>query len=151
MNLLKAAAVFIAIGVLAPTSGFTTVAFATPKPTFKITRVYHDSPGTDRGGAASLNAERIVIRNASKKTRNLRGWSVRDSSGDRYTFPSTSVGPGKSVTLHTGRGGNSPGHRYWGRTWYAWKNSGDTATLRNTSGKRVDSCKASGSRNWASC
>lgn len=33
------------------------------------------------------------------------------------------------VRLHTGKGTNTTHHRYWGRSWYVWNNTGDKAVL----------------------
>jgi hypothetical protein len=61
-----------------------------------------------------------------------------------YIFTSDySLGAGKRVYIHTGKGTNgSPDyqHRYWSRAWYVWNNTGDTAYVRNPSGTLIDSC-----------
>jgi hypothetical protein len=45
------------------------------------------------------------------------------------------------VTVHTGKGHDRPGQRYWGQGWYVWNNDGDKATLRNKVGKLIDRCR----------
>lgn len=47
---------------------------------------------------------------------------------------------GASFYLHTGKGTNSPTHRYRGSGAYIWNNTGDTAYLCNSSGTLIDSC-----------
>lgn len=107
----------------------------------RFTYVQYDSPGADRGSNRSLNAEWIRVKNVSRTTRSLSGWIIRDPVGHRYVFPQGSrLGPGNSVTVHTGRGTNHVGHKYWRRDWYVWNNTGDRATLKNRSGQVVDRC-----------
>ena len=55
-------------------------------------------------------------------------------------FPKTTLQPSGTVTLRTGTGTNSPGVRYWNKTWYVWNNNGDTAGLRNAAGTFIHSC-----------
>jgi hypothetical protein len=44
------------------------------------------------------------------------------------------------VQVHTGKGTNTSAHRYWGRSWYVWNNTGDTAYLRYPAGTTADTC-----------
>ncbi len=55
------------------------------------------------------------------------------------------------LTLHTGSGGNTAWHRYWGSGGYVWNNTGDTAILKNSSGTRIDSCSWGSSGDYVSC
>ncbi len=72
---------------------------------------------------------------------NLSGWRVRDVTGYTYTFSGTVyLKPGATVKIHTGKGTNTAYHRYWGRGWYVWNNTGDKATLRNKAGTLKDTC-----------
>ncbi len=120
------------------------LAVATPAqaaPAVKITKVYYDSPGSDRGSNRSLNAEYVRLTNKRRSTINLKGWTLRDKAGHTYRFTTTFRLPaGKSVYIHTGKGKNTGTHRYWGRSWYVWNNTGDKAYLRDPSGKLVHSC-----------
>ncbi len=81
-------------------------------PAIQIRKVYYDSPGPDYGTNKSLNAEYIVIKNTSSKAKSLKGWTIRDPAHHVYTFGSYTLGAGKSVTLHTGKGTNTNTHRY---------------------------------------
>jgi len=92
--------------------------------------------------AKSLNSEWVLVANHTSATVDLRGWTIRDAANHVYTFGSTfRLGRGGSVYVHTGKGSNGSAHRYWGRTGYIWNDGGDTAVLRNSAGRTVDTCK----------
>lgn len=105
-----------------------------------ITAIYFDSPGSDRGGNTSLNAEWVQIKNVTRSTKTLTHWTIRDASRHTYTFPTFTLRAGATVKVHTGSGTKSSSNLYWGQRWYIWNNTGDTAYLRNASGKTVDTC-----------
>jgi hypothetical protein len=109
-------------------------------------KIYYDSPGSDRGGNTSLNAEYVQIRNTTSASVNLRGWTLTDSSNHRYTFGSYTLGKGKTVTVRTGTGSNTSANLYQGRKWYVWNNDKDTATLKKANGSRVDTCAYNSTR-----
>lgn len=147
-------------GVIANYSASRTVGVggATPNPpasgpaagSVQFTRIQYDSPGTDNGSNTSLNGEWVKLTNKTRSTMSLKGWTVRDASNTVYTFGTFSLGAGKSITVRTGRGSNGSTYRYWGRRSYVWNNGGDTATLRTSAGKTIDSCrwgKGSGATN----
>ncbi|MGW7519331.1 lamin tail domain-containing protein [Streptomyces sp. NPDC054796] len=100
----------------------------------------YDSPGSDRGGNSSVNAEYFTLKNVSSRSVSLKGYTVKDSAGYKYTFGTFTLKSGKSVRVHTGKGTNKSTDRYWGRSWYVWNNSGDKATLRSASGSSLDTC-----------
>lgn len=96
-----------------------------------ITKVRADSPGVDRGSNASKNAEYVVIKNTSKKSIKLTGYTIRDASSHVYAFPKGFVlKGGKTVTLHTGSGKNTKAQLYWGQRGYVWNNTSDVAKLQ---------------------
>ena len=113
---------------------------ASAAPAIQITSVHYDSPGPDTRSNASLNGEWVKIKNTSRKARALTDWTLLDRSGHLYVFGRFTLKPGKSVTVHTGRGSNTATHRYWGYRAYVWNNTGDEALLFNRNGGRVDSC-----------
>jgi hypothetical protein len=106
----------------------------------QIYRVYYNSPGSDTGSNASLNGEWVQLFNTSRTSRQLKNYKIKDKTGYTYTFGSFTLGGRKSVYVHTGRGTNTATHRYWGRGWYVWNNTGDTAYLRYPNGTLADSC-----------
>jgi hypothetical protein len=118
----------------------------------KIHKIYFDSPGTDRGSNASLNAEYIVIRNTGSVSVGLGAWTIRDIAGHVYRFPvGFRVGAGAKVWLHTGGGPSGARDRYWGMGWYVWNNDGDTARLRRANGSLADACSYSGAGSYIFC
>ena len=106
----------------------------------RITAIYFDSPGADRGGNTSLNAEWVRIKNYTTTRRTLTGWTLRDKQNHIYRFPTFTLAAGASVRIHTGTGTNSASNRYMRESWYVWNNTGDTAYLRNAAGTLLDTC-----------
>jgi hypothetical protein len=125
--------------------GNTTTTPATKAGDVQVTKIVYDSPGRDTGSTTSLNAEYVRLTNTTRRTVNLKSWTLRDASGHVYKFSgSYSLGAGKTVYVRTGKGINgkpAANHRYWGRTGYIWTNGGDTATLRSSTGKTIDTCR----------
>jgi hypothetical protein len=131
-----------ALGVMAGLVGF--MAAAVPAQAAGgviIYKVQYNSPGTDNRSNVSLNSEYVVLKNTAGTTRTITGWTLRDASGHRYTFPTTRVAAGTYLYVRTGHGTNTAHTRYWGSGNYIWNNSGDTAYLRNGSGTLIDSCR----------
>jgi endonuclease YncB( thermonuclease family) len=75
--------------------------------------VNFDADGVDND---NLNGEWVAIRNDSPdQTLNLTGWKLRDTSLYVYNFPAgTTLAPGKTLKVHTGRGTNTTSSLYWG-------------------------------------
>ena len=109
-------------------------------PAVKISKIYYDSPGSDRRSNASLNGEYVVLKNTTTKSQTITGWTVRDAASHVYEFPKTSIPAGKTITLRTGKGRNTATTRYWQRGSYVWNNNRDTATLRKATGAEVSVC-----------
>jgi hypothetical protein len=61
-------------------------------------------------------------------------------AGHVYTFGSYTLGAGKYVKIHTGKGTNTSTDRYWGAGWYIWNNDKDTAYLKGPKGGTIDTC-----------
>lgn len=118
----------------------------------KIHKIYFDSPGSDNGSNASLNAEYITIKNTGSGRVGIGGWTIRDLAGHVYHFPAGfRLGAGAKVTLHTGSGSSGAHHRYWGMGNYVWNNDGDTAKLKRSNGTLADSCSYSGAGDYVFC
>lgn len=116
-----------------------------PSPAFAAIRIWsiaYNPRGYDSGTNKHINKEYFVIKNTYSTTKNLGGWYVTDRSGKRWTFPAGyKLKEGQTVRVHTGKGTSTHRDRYWGWSRYLWDNNGDTATLYNRSGARVDWCK----------
>lgn len=102
--------------------------------------IYVNSPGSDTRSNTSLNAEYATLKNTSATTKTLTGMTVRDASSHVYTFGTFKLAAGASVKLHTGKGTNTASNRYWGSGNYIWNNTGDTATLKSSTGTTLDTC-----------
>jgi hypothetical protein len=124
---------------------------ASAAPAVKISYVYFDSPGSDSGTNTSLNAEYVRIKNVSSTNKSIAGWTLRDKTGYTYRFPTFTLKAGATVTVHTGKGTASSTHRYYNRTWYVWNNSGDTAYLKDSSGKTVHTCSWTSAGSTKTC
>ena len=121
-------------------------------PAIMITKVYYNSPGSDTGSNTSLNAEYVRLTNKRSYTINLKYWTLRDKSNHVYTFTSNFyLKSGYSVYIHTGKGTNTSTHRYWGKSYYVWNNSGDAAYLRNSASTGIDSCSWGSSGSYTYC
>jgi len=103
-------------------------------------RIQYNSPGTDRATNLSVNGEYVVIKNLGTTARSLTGWTVRDAQSHVYKFGTFTLGAGKTVVLHTGKGLNTRTTRFWGLGYHVWNNTGDKAVLRNAAGTAMDSC-----------
>ena len=123
-------------------------------PPLRFHGAQYDSPGSDTRSNASLNAEWISLVNSGSRAVNLTGYTVRDKSNHVYKFGNVTIaGNGGRLWLHTGKGTNGTKARYWGSGNYIWNNTGDTAYLRNASGKQLDSCSwgQKSGRTWVGC
>ncbi|OEV10902.1 lamin tail domain-containing protein [Streptomyces nanshensis] len=114
--------------------------------TVHIYKVYYDSPGSDRGGSSSLNAEYVQIKNSTGSAFQMQGHKLKDSSGHAYVFPSYRISAGKTLKVHTGKGTKSAGHLYMGRSAYVWNNDKDKASMYKPTGALRDSCSYNSTR-----
>ncbi|WP_329139166.1 lamin tail domain-containing protein [Streptomyces sp. NBC_01476] len=108
-----------------------------PRPSVVLGKVQYDSPGADNRTNRSLNGEWVTVTNTSRSAVNLRGWTLRDADGARYTFE-LRLGGRQSVRVHTGAGRDTAHDVYQNRRVHVWDNT-DTATLRDQRGRVVDS------------
>ncbi|MFH1789303.1 MAG: lamin tail domain-containing protein, partial [Candidatus Altiarchaeota archaeon] len=106
-------------------------------PVIEIIEAQFDAPGSEK---INLNGEWVKIRNNGDAPQDLTGWILEDDANHIYRFPDNFVlGTGDSVTVHTGSGTDSTSDLYWGRGSAIWNNDGDTATLRDEEGRKIDS------------
>ncbi|HEX6760768.1 MAG TPA: lamin tail domain-containing protein [Propionibacteriaceae bacterium] len=117
--------------------------------------MYYSSPGAGEGSNSRLNAEHAVIRNGDSPTPSL-GRPCPDAAGHRYTYPDGfRLGAGKQAIIHTGDGTSyttsASTHRYWGREWYVWNDTGDKVILGRADGSLKDTCAYSGAGSKKYC
>ncbi|MER7826987.1 lamin tail domain-containing protein [Streptomyces sp. NPDC096097] len=108
------------------------------RPRVEISRVQADSPGRDDRTNRSLNNEWVEITNTTRDAINLRGWTMRDSDGNRYRFDNVRINSRATIRIHTGQGRDTRTDLFQDRRNYVWDNNSDTATLRDDRGRTVD-------------
>jgi hypothetical protein len=108
--------------------------------TIQFGRIQYNAPGTDTSSNTSVNGEYVVIKNLGTRSVSLTGWTLRDAQSNVYKFSTFTLGAGKAVAVHTGKGTNTASVRYWGLGWHVWNNTGDAAYLRNAAGTLADKC-----------
>jgi endonuclease YncB( thermonuclease family) len=106
----------------------------------KITRV--EPRGNDAEVGDPL-LEFVRIANVAGHTIDVGGYSIADRRGHDYRFPSARLRAGHVLTLVTGPGRDrvdeaGPLVLYWNRRRAVWNNRGDTATLKDSTGRVVD-------------
>ena len=117
----------------------------------ELHEIYYNSPGPDTGSNWSLNQEWVQLHNRSGSWIALTSWTLRDAQNHVYKFGTYSIKSYGYVKIHTGKGTNTQTDRYWGRSWYIWNNTGDTATFKNASGTVIDRCSYSGGGSYKIC
>ena len=55
--------------------------------------IWYNSPGSDRGGATSLNHEWVQLHNTSGARITMTGWTLRDAKHHVFTFPAFTIKP----------------------------------------------------------
>jgi hypothetical protein len=120
----------------------------TPRPAsaIRISRIYYNPPGPDTATNKSLNAEFVRLKNTSRTVRQLRRWRISDSDGHAYRFGPLRLRPGGSVTVHSGRGRDTPRDRYWNRRGYVWNNTRELVRVHTARGRLADQCRYDNSR-----
>lgn len=110
----------------------------------KIRGVQYDAPGRDSNSCSTGNtaAEYLTIKNySSTATVNLKGYVVKDATGNRFTFTANhSLEPGDYVRLRGGRGTDSDRNNvvYRNNCNFMWNNDKDTIYFYKPSGSRAD-------------
>ncbi|MFE4415302.1 lamin tail domain-containing protein [Streptomyces sp. NPDC093064] len=110
----------------------------------KVKGVQYDAPGPDSNNCRTGNTkdEYLTIKNYSRTaTVNLKGYVVKDASGNRFTFrASHKLEPGDYVKLRGGKGTDSDAKNvvYRQNCNFIWNNDKDTIYLLKPSGARAD-------------
>ncbi|MFG3347123.1 lamin tail domain-containing protein [Streptomyces sp. NPDC048018] len=110
----------------------------------KIKGVQYDAPGPDSNRCSGGNAaaEFVTIKNYSRTvTVNLRGYTVKDATGNAYTFRINHyLEPGDYVQLRGNRGTESDARNvaYRDNCNFIWNNDRDTIKLIKPGGAYAD-------------
>jgi hypothetical protein len=110
----------------------------------KVRGVQYDAPGRDSNSCTTGNtaAEYLTVKNYSAKaTVNLKGYVVKDATGNRFAFTANHyLQPGDYVKLRGGHGTDSDTHNvvYRNNCNFLWNNDKDTIYLYKPSGSRAD-------------
>ncbi|WP_333775808.1 lamin tail domain-containing protein [Streptomyces sp. IBSBF 3136] len=110
----------------------------------KIKGVQYDAPGRDSNSCATGNSrsEYLTIKNYSRTAKvNLKGYVVKDATGNRFTFPANHyLEPGDYVKLRGGHGTDSDARNvvYRQNCNFIWNNDKDTIYLYKPSGAHAD-------------
>ncbi|MFJ1654485.1 lamin tail domain-containing protein [Streptomyces sp. NPDC088337] len=110
----------------------------------KVKGVQYDAPGRDSNNCRTGNTkdEYLTVKNYSRTaTVNLKGYVVKDASGNRFTFSANHyLEPGDYVKLRGGKGTDSDAKNvvYRQNCNFLWNNDKDTIYLLKPSGARAD-------------
>jgi Lamin Tail Domain len=131
-------------------SDFTKTYYVKPSYRIIIDHINHNPRG--KHTLEKLNEEFVVLENEGTEKVSLAGWSLTDETTTGagrhvYKFPQTvTLSPREKVYVHTGPGEDSfekgtppKWNLHWGRHSFVWNNEGDTATLFDAEGNKVDS------------
>lgn len=128
-------------------------AFSTDTPEPSITPTFTDTPtpppsSTPRPTAAEalieisqvispgdITAEGTEIRNVSGGTVEIGGWTLRDRSGNVYTFPNYQLYEGRRVIVYTRQGNDTALALFWGLPQAIWGDAEQRITLSDSDGK----------------
>jgi len=100
-----------------------------PEPTPRVIGIDYNPPGSD------IDREYVNILHSGSAPVQLTGWTLKDSAGHKYTFPSFTLLPGNRVKVWSGHGTDNTENLFWGREQAVWNNrGGDVATLADSAG-----------------
>ena len=140
----------IAFGAAALAAGTLAALIASPaqaaeySSALKVRGVQYDAPGRDSNSCSTGNTrdEYLTIKNYSRTaTVNLRGYVVKDATGNRFTFAANHyLQPGDYIRLRGGNGTDSDGGNvvYRDNCNFLWNNDRDTIYLYKPGGSSAD-------------
>jgi hypothetical protein len=118
----------------------------------RILRIEYNPPGPNTGTNRNVNKEFVILENRGSRRINFSGWRLRDRRPNRYRFDDAfTLGPGKRVRVHTGRGDDDRNDLYWGLDSYIWGDREDTAILTKRHGEPEDRCQYHGRDEFTTC
>ena len=134
-----------------PKPSDTPTATAQPEPSntgdVRITEIFFD------GAVYRVESDEYVeIKNFDNKVIKLKGWKLHDEGViHTYTFPAYDMQPGEVCRVYTNENHPEWCGLNWGNGSAIWNNDGDEATLKDGSGKEIDTCSYSGSGTTKNC
>jgi len=97
----------------------------------RITSIMANPPGAD------IDGEYVVVGNATGLPIHVDGWTLKDRANHEFVFPAHTIAAGGDVVVWTKAGMNDTRNLFWGRRQAVWNNTGDLATLSDSSGRVV--------------
>lgn len=125
----------------------------------QIVRVDYNAKGVDTSANAYQELVRVQNKNAATAVPQttacdpaegdvtMTGYTLQDTTGHTYVFPTYCLEPGDYVDVRTGRSpstsatswwNNAEFNLYWKRSTHQYGNASDSATLERADGTRVD-------------
>ena len=95
----------------------------------QIIAVFHSSDPA----STSPVGETVIVLNRGLPA-NLEDWTLSDSDGNTFTFPSVDLETGGRIRVHSASGEDTETDLYWGRSSSVW-DKGDTATVSDPDGE----------------
>jgi|GEM_PF-2109622 len=102
--------------------------------TVRITYIEFDPVGDD------LDGEHVLIKNFGDLPLEMTGWTLSDEKNSSYKFLTFTLQSQNVVTVWIKVGTNDAGNLYWNDSRSIWNNDGDTALLKDKSGKLIHRC-----------
>lgn len=90
--------------------------------------------------------EYIEIQNNDSESIQLQNWTVKNASGNIFSFPYLVMQPGQACRIYTNESQSQWCGLSYNQDSPVWQNRGDTAALYNEDGNVVDSCAYSRQR-----
>lgn len=90
------------------------------------------------GAGSSEPDEYVEIKNADNHPIQVQGWTLRDNANHVFTFPNFVMQPGQVCRVYTNQNQPQWCSFNYGSGSAIWNNTGDCATLRNSSNQQVD-------------
>jgi len=108
--------------------------------TVHITSFHANARGNDR---EQVNNEYLRVCNVADGDLNVKGYQIMNSRGKVYVWPDLTIPAGQTVEVHSGRGDTQgdPSKQlmiYLQSDIPIWNNAGDTATIYDAEGKKMD-------------
>ncbi|MBA7681734.1 hypothetical protein ES703_90074 [subsurface metagenome] len=108
----------------------------------KIFKISNDVPAPRKDPQAgewkNVEMEYIQVINYGPLAKDLTGWTIRDNSGVRFTFPQHQIRVGYIVKIRTGKRAVTQDNFYMNYDYPLWQHPGNVAYLYDAEGNKVD-------------